>query len=117
MRADCCTHENWMAHQAESAEEVIIEAHEVHLPDGSQGLLLRQLTGPRAEAEALCSHADCATAHNHHPACISCLVKPAMQTPFHKHKTSSAWARPVSFLDGSRRGRLTVMCIEFHNTV
>ena len=39
-----------MAHQAEGAEEVIIEAHEVHLPDGSQGLLLRQLAGPRAKA-------------------------------------------------------------------
>ena len=50
MGADCCIHEKGMAHQAEGAEEVIIEAHEVHLPNGSQGLLLRQLTGPRAKA-------------------------------------------------------------------
>ena len=117
MRADCCTCETGMAHQAEGAEEVIIEAHQVHLPDGSQGLLLRQLTGPRAETQALCSHANSATAHNHHPACIHCLVKPAMQTPFNKRKTSIAWARPVSRLDGSRRGRLTGMRIEVLNTV
>ena len=85
-------------------------------PHGSKGLLLRQLAGPRAEAQTLRSHAHSPTAHNHHPACIICIVKPAVQT-LQQAQNRQYVSSPFSFLGCSRDIRLTVMCIEVLHTV
>ena len=42
-------------HQSDGIEEVLVEFHEMHLPDRSQGLLLGQLAGLRRQAQAVAS--------------------------------------------------------------
>ena len=56
------------AYQADSAEEVVIEAHQMDLTHCCQRLLLGELAGARAQAQPLCSHTNCAAADNDYPA-------------------------------------------------
>ena len=56
------------AYQADSAEEVVVKAHQVDLAHCSQCLLLGKLAGARVEPHALGSHANCTAADNDHPA-------------------------------------------------
>ena len=56
------------AYQANSAEEVIIEAHQVDLAHCCQSLLLWELAGACMQPQALCSHTHSTAADNDHPA-------------------------------------------------
>lgn len=51
------------AREAERLQEVLVVAHEVHLADGRERLLLRDLGRPRREPEALAADADRAGRH------------------------------------------------------
>ena len=48
-------------HQPHGGEHVVIVSHEVHLPDGSQRLLLRQLPWALRQVEPLAPNAYCST--------------------------------------------------------
>lgn len=52
------------AYQAQGVEDVLIVAHEVHLPYCCQRLLLGDLGGPGDQAQPLAAHTDGAAAND-----------------------------------------------------
>jgi hypothetical protein len=55
-----------VSYQPQGGEHVVIVSHEVHLPDGSQRLLLCQLPWTLRQVEPLAPHTDSAAGNNDH---------------------------------------------------